>query len=324
MLRPAFGRFLLELKLNNCSPLTLAAYKSDFAAFCAFLGELGLPLDFSSLDAKVIRAFALHMAEKGAAPATIRRRLYCLRSFGNFCIQEELVAKNAAREVQMPKKGRRLPVYLTREEVDRLLAAVDAAAGVDAVRDRALLRLLVLAGPRRSEVLALTWNQVDFAGETVIFRGKGNRERSVPMHPDLRRALFRLRAVTAPGPQDHVFLHHGRPLGKDGLTACVRRYARAAGIAKRVTPHVLRHTFATLLSQAGADIREVQELLGHADIGTTAKYTHTSARALRRAVGRLLPGPAFETSTARIQGKDDCALNNPLTHSKDENGNTET
>ncbi len=324
----AIDAFLLHLRVERgLSPATVTGYGADLADFGrspeAASGWASSP--DAALDYLGRLAGGVGPAGRILRPTSMRRRTAALRTFYRFCMAEDLVGMDVASHLDLPREPRILPDPLTVEQVDRLLAAVDpeaaaaaaavaspgspARAGrarsrgivmVGALRDRALLELLYAAGLRISEALGLDGDDLDLAGGSVRVIGKGDRQRSVPVgdvavawltrYLDVGRpalaAADRTRAVRG-GP---VFLSDGgRRLGRNHAWTVVKRAAASAGLGVRVSPHTLRHSFATHLLEGGADLRVVQELLGHASISTTQIYTHLTGERIREVYARAHP-----------------------------------
>jgi integrase/recombinase XerD len=241
----------------------------------------------ASLTPAALREFVFALKDVGLAPASIRRAISAIRTYYAFLVGEGRVAVDPADRLQGPRPGRTLPEPLNRAEVEALLEA----PGVDerlAWRDRALLELGYGAGLRVSELCGLGLTDLRFGEGLVRVMGKGGKERLVPVGRSVVGAvsvyLHNLRPTLDRGAsRDRVFLNaRGAPLSRVGAWGIVKRCATAAGITKRVTPHTLRHTFATHLLEGGADLRAVQEMLGHADLSTTQLYTHVDREHLRQ------------------------------------------
>jgi integrase/recombinase XerC len=278
----AVEQFLRSLAVERgASPHTLRSYRADLTDCAAFLaaGRLG-PL--VGADARTLRAYLAALHERGLARTSIARRLAALRSFFRFLMRRGRASANPAREVSTPKLPRKLPAYLPIDESEALLrVAPPPTAG--GVRDRAILELFYATGIRVAELAGLDVEDLDLREGAVRVLGKGRKERIVPVG---RKAVEALRAYLAregeraSGP---VFLNgRGGRLTVRSVHRIVRARARAAGLHRRVSPHTLRHTFATHLLDAGADLRLIQELLGHARLGTTQKYTHVSTDRLMK------------------------------------------
>jgi integrase/recombinase XerD len=282
--------FLAHLELERgLSRNTLEAYRSDLQQYGEFLARRGLdPLTIAPPE---LSAFITELATGSAerrpvAPATLQRKLACLRSFYRHLRREQVIAHDPASELRGPRAQGRLPKVLTRDEVIRLLAQPRGRSPA-ALRDRALLETMYACGLRASEAVTLELAELDLEDAILRARGKGSKERIVPIGAKAIEALQdylvngRSRLVgLRDEPRVFVNLRGGR-LTRQGLYKIVKRHARAAGLEHRMSPHTLRHTFATHLLAGGCDLRSVQEMLGHADIGTTQIYTHLSAERLR-------------------------------------------
>ncbi len=282
--------FLAYLEFErNLSRNTLEAYRSD-------LLQLGAHLERHGLGATEVRHehLAAYLAElatgdedrRPVAAATLQRKAACVRSFYRHLRREELMEGDPTADLRAPRKSQRLPQVLTRGEVARLLA-VPRGTEPAALRDRALLEVMYACGLRASEAIGLEVGDLDLRAGILRARGKGAKERLVPVGREavgaLRAYLDRGRPVLA-GARDerHLFVNRrGGGLTRKGLYKIVQRHARAAGLADRMSPHTLRHTFATHLLAGGCDLRSLQEMLGHADIATTQIYTHLSAERLK-------------------------------------------
>jgi integrase/recombinase XerD len=290
--------FLAYLEFERgLSRNTLEAYRSDLLQLGAFLRreEVGL----LSAEHEHLAAFLAELASGAedrppVAPATLQRKAACLRSFYRHLRRENVLDRDPTADLRAPRKSQRLPQVLSRDEVRRLL---EAPRGTDpaALRDRALLELMYACGLRASEAIGLDVGDLDLRLGVLRARGKGSKERIVPAG---RQAIAAVR----------VYLSHGRPvlvglrdeaklfvnrrgggLTRQGLYKIVQRHARAAGLDGKMSPHTLRHTFATHLLAGGCDLRSLQEMLGHADIATTQIYTHLSAERLKESYFRAHP-----------------------------------
>jgi integrase/recombinase XerD len=278
----------LELE-RGLSRNTLEAYRTDLQQFGEYLTRRGLdPLELSGAD---LAAFVSELADgredrAAVAPATLQRKVACLRSFYRHMRREQVIDHDPAGELRAPRSRARLPEVLTRDEVLRLLAQPRGSSPA-ALRDRALLETMYACGLRASEVIGLTLAELDIEAGVLRARGKGSKERLVPIGSKavetLRAYLERARPrLVGLRDENHVFVNvRGAGLSRQGLYKIVQRHAASAGLARRMSPHTLRHTFATHLLSGGCDLRSLQEMLGHADIATTQIYTHLSAERLR-------------------------------------------
>jgi len=278
----AAEQFLRYLAVERgASAHTLKSYRTDLADCAAFLADRSLGTLLEA-DARTLRAYLAALHERGLARSSVARRLAALRSFYRFLMRRGRARVNPAREIRTPKPPARLPTYLPIDESEALLRAEPAATPAG-VRDVAILELLYATGVRVAELSGLDVTDVDLREGAVRVYGKGGKERIVPVGRkavDALRAYLQRRGDPARGP---VFVNERRGrLTVRSVHRIVRARARAAGLYRRVSPHTLRHTFATHLLDAGADLRLIQELLGHARLGTTQKYTHVSADRLMK------------------------------------------
>jgi integrase/recombinase XerC len=282
-------QFLRYLAVERAaSAHTLRSYRSDLADCAAFLAarQLGTLV---GADARTLRAYLAALHERGLARTSIARRLAALRSFFRFLVRRGRATANPAREVATPKLPKTLPAYLPIDESDALLrAAPPPTAG--SARDRAILELLYATGIRVAELAGLDVEDVslgDWREGAVRVLGKGRKERIVPVG---RKAVEALQAYLGSRGGGPLFLNErGGRLTVRSVHRIVRGRARMAGLHRRVSPHTLRHTFATHLLDAGADLRLIQELLGHASLSTTQRYTHVDLRRLMDAYDRAHP-----------------------------------
>ena len=282
--------FLAYLEFERgLSRNTLEAYRSDLLQFGAHLertGQDALGLQHGDLAAFVAELATGDGDRPPVANATIQRKVACLRSFYRHLRRQELVTDDPTVHLRAPKQSRRLPQVLSRDEVGRLL---EAPRGTEppALRDRALLELMYACGLRASEAIGLELGDVDLEAGILRARGKGSKERLVPIGAAASRALVSYLGRGRPrlvGDRLEAALfvnHRGAGLTRQGLYKIVQRHAVSAGLAGRMSPHTLRHTFATHLLAGGCDLRSLQEMLGHADIATTQLYTHLSAERLK-------------------------------------------
>lgn len=283
--------FLLEpfvdfLSLErSAAPLTREAYARDVARFAAYATTRGAAAPVS-ISARVVREYVYHLKDLGLAAASIRRNVSAVRTYYRFLLADGHVLRDPTERLEMPSRWRTLPDVLTVDEVQRLLAAPTLDEPL-AFRDRALLELAYGAGLRVSEWITLAVRDVLLGEGLLRVMGKGSKERLVPLgRPAIGAVavyLRELRPRLEHGAGRGVLLLNarGEPLTRMGAWKILRKYVLAAGITKRVTPHTLRHSFATHLLEGGADLRAVQEMLGHADISTTQIYTHVDRDYLR-------------------------------------------
>ena len=285
MTEPLLDRFLEHLVVERgLAQNSLDAYRRDLTRYAGHLR--GRELALTALDRTVIPRYLLALREAGLNPRSVARHLSAIRQFHRFLVREGLAAEDPTAHLESPRPWRRLPGVLSGEEVERLLTPRPLTTP-QAVRDRAMLEVLYASGLRVSELVGLRLSDLDLHIGVVHVLGKGNKERLVPLGD---AAMESLRTYLAQGrprlekgrASPHLFLgRHGRGLTRQMFWILLGRYVRAAGITKRVTPHTLRHSFATHLLERGADLRIVQLMLGHADIGTTQIYTHVSRARLK-------------------------------------------
>lgn len=297
-MRTALGRFLQYLSVErNASDLTIKSYREDLTALIAYLTEArgGRCPRPSEITVMELRGYVGALHEAGYAPATIARRLASLRSFFRFGQREGWVEGNPAKALRNPRKPRNLPHFLSSQELARLLAAPPANTPMG-LRDRAVLETMYSAGLRVSEVVGLNESDVDLRAEILRVRGKGRKERLAPIGSFAARALRRWLAVRRlhpgqpAGAAAPVFVNRfGRRLTTRSVARMLEKYLRIAGLDRCTTPHSLRHSFATHLLDRGADIRSVQELLGHKSLVTTQIYTHVSTASLRAVYEKAHP-----------------------------------
>ena len=296
-------RYLEVLRVErNLSPHTVEAYERDLRGLIASLAASGVH-DPAEVRAVHLTRWLRSLAAAGKSPASQGRALSAARQLFAFLVREGDIPTTPVAEIIGPKRRRPLPVVPSRQEMVRLVEAPGdrpAASGATTVtarhlRDRAALELLYAAGLRASELCRLRLDELHLQLGVVRPTGKGSKERVVPVG---KPALAALAAYLAQGrprllkgrPSDYVFIGNAaKPLSRMALFKIVRRYAKVAGITRKLSPHKLRHAFATHLLQGGADLRAVQEMLGHADISTTEIYTHVESDALRAAVDRHHP-----------------------------------
>ncbi|MFQ3622841.1 MAG: site-specific tyrosine recombinase XerD [Acetobacteraceae bacterium] len=280
---------------RGASRNTLAAYAADLADFAAFCAARGLGAD--AVGTEELRAYLAALHAAGLSPRTAARRLSCLRQFHLFLLRDGVRADDPTAALEAPKPGRRLPKVLTEAEVLALLEAARRLPDGEGIRATALLELLYATGLRVSELVTLPRGAVRPGAEAILVRGKGGKDRLVPVGEAAREAVLAWLAEEArrrgdgPAPR-HLFPSRAAAghLTRQGFALLLKQVATAAGIdPRRVSPHVLRHAFATHLLARGADLRSLQAMLGHADIATTEIYTHLDHSRLEAALARHHP-----------------------------------
>ncbi|HEX6324485.1 MAG TPA: tyrosine recombinase XerC [Vicinamibacterales bacterium] len=277
-------QFLSFLRLNrNLSPHTLRAYDSDLSQYLDFLtGHLSKPasaIDPREVDSQAVRGFLDSLHRRGSSRASVARRVSALRAFGRWLVREGHVDADPAALVGAPKVEQRLPTHLDMKEVVGMIEAADTSTPLGR-RDRAILELFYASGLRLSELVGLDLEDVNLSGRVARVAGKGGKERIVPFNTSTAKAI-KAYLKDRDSASEALFLNYrGGRLSTRGVDRIVRRYAREAATRLGVSPHALRHSFATHLLQAGADLRAIQELLGHSRLSTTQRYTHLDATSL--------------------------------------------
>ncbi len=284
-----FNKYINYLEAErNASPYTVRNYTTDLLDFFQFLRDKGIG-SLTEVDRHILRSYLSHLLERGIVKASIARKLSAIRSFYRYLLREGMVATSPVATTSSPKLDKRLPSFLTIEEIRRLLEAPDLSTP-QGQRDRAWLELLYAAGLRVSELARLDLGQVNLDTREIRVWGKGSKERMVLVGKPAAEALTtylrqgrpklfgtKIRMTNA------LFINrYGGRLTERSIQIILEEYAGKAGISKRVHPHMLRHTFATHLLDGGADLRVVQELLGHASLSSTQIYTHVTKSQARK------------------------------------------
>jgi len=293
----AISAFLNFLRIErNASDLTIKSYADDLAHLCEYYSEqLGHVPSPSGVDITALRGYVAYMHECGYARTTVARRLACLRSFFRYCNRQGICDSNPAKPLRTPRVGRKLPHFLSTDQISELLSAPPEhePAGL---RDRAILETMYSAGLRVAEVVALNVSDWDRSAGVIRVMGKGRKERIAPVGSFAARALLRYLEVRQPDPKakaadrDAIFLNRfGRRLTTRSIGRMLEKHILTAGLSTKTSPHTLRHSFATHLLDGGADLRSVQELLGHKSLTTTQIYTHVSTRRLRETYEKAHP-----------------------------------
>ncbi len=293
----AFERHLRNER--NASPLTLKSYSEDFASLLDYFTErVGHVPDPDQVTVEILRGYVTYLHDCAYARTTIARRLACLRSFFRFCLREDITSTNPAKALRTPRVGRKLPHFLTSDQVSSLLEAPPANTTMG-LRDRAMLEVLYSGGLRVAELVSLDVKDWERDAGIVRVLGKGRKQRIAPVGRFAARALERWCDVRQPDPalgsqgEDPLFLNRfGRRLTTRSIGRMLETYLKLTGLDSLTSPHTLRHSFATHLLDGGADLRSVQELLGHKSLTTTQIYTHVSTRRLREAYEQSHPHSA--------------------------------
>lgn len=281
-------KFLNYLKIEkNMSRHTVLNYSIDLRDFAKFLGE---DVEINNIDYLALRRFLADLKAKNYSKRTIARRLACLRSFFKFLYREGHVKSNVMLGVSTPKLDKKLPIFLNEDEVAKLLEAPDEKK-LSGLRDRAILETLYSSGLRVSELVGLNIDNIDFIGGVLKVFGKGKKERLVPVGD---RALRCIRAYLekrgSAGLERALFLSKsGTRLTDRSVRRILEKYVHITSLREGVSPHTLRHSFATHLLNRGADLRSVQELLGHMNLSTTQIYTHVTSEHLKAVYDKVHP-----------------------------------
>lgn len=293
-LEPALDLFLAHVRVEKgLSANSVEAYGRDLRRYLGFLSERGLS-SWPEVRRADLQAHLAWLVSHGISARSQARALSAIRALHRLLAAERIAAEDPSDEIEAPRPGRRLPELLSVDEVERLLAAPRPRTAAGA-RDKAMLELLYATGLRVSELVTLDVNQVDLESRVLLARGKGSKERLVPVGAPAAEAVRRY--LTGPREallrgrrsRDLFVTPRGGRMTRQGFWKLLGRYARAAGIRRAISPHKLRHSFATHLLSGGADLRAVQAMLGHADISTTQIYTHVDRSHLQRLYQRHHP-----------------------------------
>lgn len=299
-MQSATRAFLNYLKIErNASELTTKSYADDLAHICEFFQEqTGTIPEPRNVDVGILRSYVSYLHECGYARTTVARRLACLRSFFRYCNREGICETNPAKPLRTPRAGRKLPHFLTTDQIGTLLTTPPANSDAG-IRDRAILETMYSAGLRVSELVSLSMSDWDRPAGILRVLGKGRKERLAPVGSFATKALDQWMTVRHPDPKapekqrSAIFLNRfGRRLTTRSIGRMLEGHILSAGLSTQTTPHTLRHSFATHLLDGGADLRSVQELLGHKSLTTTQIYTHVSTRRLRETYEKAHPHAA--------------------------------
>jgi integrase/recombinase XerD len=268
---------------------TIDAYKRDINLFLSFLGTQ----EFNKVDQNKIYKFISLLERKGYSPTSRRRIISAIRSFYKFLFEEGEVNYNPVIGVESPKVWRKFPDILSISEIKSILEAPNVNT-YEGIRDKAILELLYATGMRISEIINLKLNEVDLNNLTVKCVGKGTKERIIPINKIAKEWINKYLEVREKLNSDSIYLflnYLGKKFSRTGMWKVIKKYFLLAGIKRKVTPHTLRHTFATHMLQGGADLKSVQAMLGHADISTTEIYTHIDRNYLKEVHAKYHPRP---------------------------------
>ena len=284
---------------RGVSPNTLSAYKNDLYQLVDYLESRNIGNNhhdgWNRVDDGAISAYLIELRERGYSDTTLARKMASAKSLFAFLVEEGIAEKDSTENLSAPRLGRSLPETLSIEEVDRLLTSASHADTPEALRDRAMLELIYASGMRVSELVSLNIDDVKLEQGTVRCFGKGAKERVLPIHPKAVEVLVEYLDVARPllaskrGREAFFLNRRGERLTRQGFWLILKGHAARAGINSKITPHTLRHSFATHLLLGGAPLRHVQELLGHASITTTQVYTHLTSEHVRNEYDQAHP-----------------------------------
>ncbi|HHU50832.1 MAG TPA: site-specific tyrosine recombinase XerD [Firmicutes bacterium] len=282
---------------RGLAPNTLESYGRDLNQYLTYLKEkkgLKNAEELSTTTQATVAGYLLNLQAKGRATSTISRSLAAIKSFYHFLAREMIIPKDPTANLEAPKQEKRLPKVLSVESVLKLLEQPDLKTPAG-IRDRAMLEVLYATGLRVSELVSLRLTDLNLEEGYIRCLGKGSKERIIPLGSVAVKYLqfylnhARKFLAATPGEETLFLNHHGRGLTRQGFWKIIKKYAEKLGIADRITPHTLRHSFATHLLENGADLRAVQEMLGHVDISTTQIYTHLTRGRLKEVYDKAHP-----------------------------------
>ncbi|MEI3604680.1 site-specific tyrosine recombinase XerD [Pseudogracilibacillus sp. SE30717A] len=287
MLKDAVDDFFHYLQIERgLAENTIVSYRRDLVQYMTFIKEKNSIEDWNQIKRSDIVEFLYKIKKSGKSTATISRMISSIRSFHQFLVRDRIVDQDASLHIETPKLDRLFPQILSSEEVDKLLDVPDTSPLT--IRNKAMLELMYATGLRVTELISLQSADLHLTMGFVRCVGKGDKERIIPVGDLAKHALevylhnARSELLKKNKSETTLFVnHHGRPLSRQGFWKIIKALAQQKGLTKEITPHTLRHSFATHLLENGADLRSVQEMLGHADISTTQIYTHISKRRLK-------------------------------------------
>ncbi|HEY7802000.1 MAG TPA: site-specific tyrosine recombinase XerD [Dehalococcoidia bacterium] len=293
------GHFLSFMSVEKgASGNTVAAYRNDLQQFDGFITGIagnGHARDWESLERTLISEYLINLKQKNYAEATVARKVAAIKSFFQYLQAEGMIRRNPAESLESPRVGRSLPKPLSVTEIDELLEQPMKRNTPEARRDRAMLELLYATGLRVTELVSLNVDDVNMSGPYVRCMGKGSKERTIPIHEQAAAAVVAYlddgRAGLVKARKENALFvnRRGERLTRQGFWLILKQYAKEANIASAVTPHTLRHSFATHMLRGGAPLRNVQELLGHANISTTQVYTQIASEHVRQVYEKAHP-----------------------------------
>jgi len=279
--------FLAYLRLErNYSEKTVVSYGIDLREFEGYFKEADAELDFTTVDADVVRNWVMHLMDEGRAATSVNRKLSSLRSFYRFLLRKKAITVNPMAKVVGPKKKKPLPSFVREKDMDRLLDGLTFEEGFEGCRDRMVLEMFYATGMRLSELIGLDDADVDFSARLIKVTGKRNKQRLIPFGNELEedlRIYIKVRDEALPNGSDAFFVRKdGKRMYPMQVYRLVKRNLSKVVTLKKRSPHVLRHTFATAMLNDCAELRAVKELLGHESLTTTEVYTHTTFEELKK------------------------------------------
>lgn len=286
-----FNEFLDFMRSEkNASELTINSYIGDFKIFISYLIENGLPTNIKKIKVTHVRCYIVFLkTEKNYANETIRRKINSLRSFFNYLVNQDYLVKNPMRTITAPKKEEKLPIFFTEDEVAKLLNTAKRSNNNFALRNYIFCKLIASTGVRRQEAIDLDFDNIDFQDNIIKIKGKGNKERVIPVKENFSEELFTYLQSRLPLKNHAVFINSvGNRINASTAHVFFTRLLKKSGLEnKGLSMHKLRHSYATSLVNRGTDIASVQKLLGHSDINTTTIYSHLNMDNLREDANKL-------------------------------------
>lgn len=289
MLEATLKEYLYYLRVTkNLSKNTISSYQNDLEDYVRFVEEVLKKKRFEQVQKSDIDKYLLHLKRMELSPKSVTRKLSSLKSFHHYLVEEKIIDENPFSLISKPKTPKTLPTVLNVEEVNRLIETVRKDQSVSGIRNQAMVELAYGSGLRVSELIEIRVSDVHLNMNLINVTGKGNKERIVPLGDEsvvaLRKYMATSREKLRPVDKDILFLNKfGKKISRVAFFKIIQSLALKAGLEKTISPHTLRHSFATHMIENGADLRAVQELLGHSDILTTENYTHISKKHLEKA-----------------------------------------
>jgi len=288
-------RFIEYIKnVKRYSPHTIAAYQHDLDQFTAYNASFYKVTELSQIDHLMIRSWLADLIEQGISPRTVNRKITTLKSWYKYLIKEGMLTENPMSKVTSPKVAKRLPVFVEKENMDKLFDSVPLGESFEGVRDRLIMELFYITGMRLSELVNIKTSDVDLVKQTVKVLGKRNKERIIPftkrLCPLIERYLDLKNTITDSSEMNWFFItKSGKKIYQKLVYRVVKYYLSAVTTIDKKSPHVLRHTFATHMLNNGADLNAIKEILGHANLSATQIYTHNTIEKLKKVYNNAHP-----------------------------------